>query len=75
MILAFLMLFAGGMLLGGAWSFYRSKKPWWAIAGLAVLGLVLSLLLVVGIVVANAVTAPYVVFTPGGAYDVLAEDA
>ena len=40
MILAFLMLFAGGMLLGGAWSFYRSKKPWWAIAGLAVLGLV-----------------------------------
>lgn len=41
---------------------------------LAVLGLVLSLLLVVGIVVANAVTAPYVVFTPGGAYDVLAED-
>ena len=40
MILAFLMLFAGGMLLGGAWSFYRSRKPWLAIAGLAVLGLV-----------------------------------
>ncbi|WP_197466640.1 hypothetical protein [Brachybacterium sp. sponge] len=40
MILAFLMLFAGGMLLGGAWSFYRSKKPWWAVAGLAVLALV-----------------------------------
>jgi membrane protein DedA with SNARE-associated domain len=40
MILAFAMLFAGGMLLGGAWSFYRSKKPWWATAGLAVLALV-----------------------------------
>jgi len=34
MILAFIMLFAGGMLLGGVWSFYRSKKPWWAILGL-----------------------------------------
>ena len=40
MILAFVMLFAGGMILGGAWSFYRSKKPWWAISGQAVLGLV-----------------------------------
>jgi hypothetical protein len=39
MIIAFLMLFAGGMLLGGAWSFYRSKKPWWAIVGLALVGL------------------------------------
>ena len=47
MILAFLMLFAGGMLLGGAWSFYRSKKPWWAIAGLAVLGLVCTAIAVV----------------------------
>ena len=34
MILAFFMLFAGGMLIGGAWSFYRSKKPWWAYLGL-----------------------------------------
>ena len=40
MILAFVMLFAGGMLLGGAWSFYRSKKPWWAIVALALLGAV-----------------------------------
>ncbi|HJC68829.1 hypothetical protein [Brachybacterium sp. EE-P12] len=40
MILAFVMLFAGGMILGGAWSFYRSKKPWWAVLGLLVLGLV-----------------------------------
>jgi peptidoglycan/LPS O-acetylase OafA/YrhL len=39
MILAFALLFAGGMILGGAWSFYRSKRPWWSIAGLAVLGL------------------------------------
>lgn len=40
MLLAFLMLFAGGMLVGGAWSFARSKKPWWSVAVLAVLGLV-----------------------------------
>lgn len=40
MIIAFLMLFAGGMILGGAWSFYRSKKPWWSVVGLAALGLV-----------------------------------
>ncbi|MDN5821355.1 MAG: hypothetical protein L0H74_13175 [Brachybacterium sp.] len=39
MFLAFLTLFAGGMLLGGAWSFYRSQKPWWAIVGLLLLGL------------------------------------
>ena len=39
MILAFFMLFAGGMLIGGAWSFYRSKKPWWAYLGLLLLGL------------------------------------
>ncbi|HEX7350263.1 hypothetical protein [Brachybacterium sp.] len=40
MILAFAMLFAGGMLLGGTWSFYRSKKPWWATLGLLLLGLI-----------------------------------
>jgi len=39
MILAFLMLFAGGMLLGGAWSLYRSKKQWWLIAGVLLLAL------------------------------------
>lgn len=35
MILAFVMLFIGGLLLGGVWSFFRSKKPWWATAGVA----------------------------------------
>ncbi|ATG51469.1 hypothetical protein CFK38_07950 [Brachybacterium vulturis] len=40
MFFAFLTLFAGGMLLGGAWSFYRSKKPWWAAVGLLLLGLI-----------------------------------
>lgn len=40
MIVAFLMLFAGGMLLGGAWSFFRSKKPWWMTAGLLLMGLI-----------------------------------
>src|SRR5699024_2127900 len=39
MILAFLMLFAGGMLLGGAWSLYRSKKQWWLIAGVLLIAL------------------------------------
>ena len=39
MMLAFLTLFAGGMLLGGAWSFFRSKKPWWATLGLVLSGL------------------------------------
>ena len=39
MILAFLMLFAGGMLLGGAWSLYRSKKKWWPIAGVLLIAL------------------------------------
>ncbi|MEE1652076.1 hypothetical protein V1260_14945 [Brachybacterium sp. J144] len=40
MILAFLMLFAGGMILGGAWSFHRSKRPRWQIVAMAVLGVV-----------------------------------
>lgn len=35
MILAFAMLFVGGMLAGGAWSFHRSGKPWWSVLGLA----------------------------------------
>lgn len=39
MILAFVMLFAGGMILGGAWSFYRARKPWWAIVALALIGI------------------------------------
>ncbi|MDN6304165.1 MAG: hypothetical protein ACTHV2_13550 [Brachybacterium sp.] len=40
MFFAFLTLFVGGMLLGGAWSFYRSKKPWWATAGFLLFGLI-----------------------------------
>lgn len=40
MILAFVMLFTGGMLIGGAWSFHRSKKPWWSVLALALIGLV-----------------------------------
>lgn len=40
MFIAFLTLFAGGMLLGGAWSFHRSKKPWWARIGLLLAGLI-----------------------------------
>lgn len=39
MILAFVMLFAGGMLLGGTWSFYRARKPWWAVVAMAALAL------------------------------------
>ncbi len=39
MILAFVMLFAGGMLAGGAWSFYRSQRPWWMILLLALAAL------------------------------------
>ncbi|MFC0672909.1 hypothetical protein [Brachybacterium hainanense] len=38
--LAFIMLFAGGMLLGGTWSFFRTKKPWWQTALLGVVGAV-----------------------------------
>lgn len=37
MILAFVMLFVGGMLIGGAWSLYRSKKPWWLVAAVLLL--------------------------------------
>lgn len=39
MILAFVMLFVGGMLLGGVWSFHRSGKPWWMTVGLAVVAI------------------------------------
>ena len=39
MILAFIMLFAGGMLIGGAWSFHRSRKPWWSRIALLLAGL------------------------------------
>lgn len=38
MILAFVMLFIGGMLVGGAWSFHRSGKPWWMSLLLVLLG-------------------------------------
>ena len=37
---AFSMLFVGGLLVGGAWSFHRSGKPWWSVAALGVLGLI-----------------------------------
>jgi negative regulator of sigma E activity len=40
MILAFVMLFAGGMLAGGAYSFFRSRKPWWSVALLGVAAVV-----------------------------------
>lgn len=40
MILAFLMLFAGGMLLGGAYSFRKSDKPLWTVILMVVLGIV-----------------------------------
>ncbi|QEU11461.1 hypothetical protein [Dermabacter vaginalis] len=38
-ILAFIMLAAGGILLGGAYSFAKQKKPLLAIIALAVTGL------------------------------------
>lgn len=43
LVLAYVMLFVGGMMVGGAWSFYRAHRPWWAtvlllVAGLAVMG-------------------------------------
>ncbi|AXK45624.1 hypothetical protein [Brachybacterium saurashtrense] len=39
MIVAWLMLFVGGMLIGGSWSFFRARKPWWSSLGLLLLGL------------------------------------
>ncbi|MCT1867296.1 hypothetical protein M3B90_07135 [Dermabacter sp. p3-SID358] len=39
MILAFVMLAAGGILLGGAYSFAKQKKPMLAIIALTVTGL------------------------------------
>ncbi len=40
MILAFILLFVGFMMVGGgAWSFFRQKKPWWSIIALALIGL------------------------------------
>ncbi|WP_087484299.1 hypothetical protein [Brachybacterium massiliense] len=40
MIGAFVMLFVGGALVGGAYSFFRSKKPWWSVAALGVIGVI-----------------------------------
>jgi peptidoglycan/LPS O-acetylase OafA/YrhL len=40
MILSFLVLFAGGLLLGGAYSFHKSEKPVWSRIALLVVGLV-----------------------------------
>ena len=34
------MLFVGGSLVGGAYSFFRSKKPWWSVVALGVVGLI-----------------------------------
>ena len=34
------MLFVGGALVGGAYSFFRSKKPWWWVAALGVIGVI-----------------------------------
>lgn len=39
MIPAFITLFLGGMVLGGAWSLHRSGRPWWAVLLVAALGL------------------------------------
>lgn len=39
MILSFIMLAVGGILLGGAWSFAKQKKPALAVAVLAVAGI------------------------------------
>ena len=41
MIGAFVMLFVGAALLGGAYSFFRSRKPWWSVLALAAVGLIL----------------------------------
>lgn len=40
LILAYLMLFAGGMIVGGAWSFYKSRRPWWVTVAMLILGLI-----------------------------------
>ncbi|MGP9694944.1 hypothetical protein ACT3TZ_10050 [Brachybacterium sp. AOP25-B2-12] len=37
LLLPYLMLAAGGILLGGTWSFFRQKKPLWTVIVLAVL--------------------------------------
>lgn len=39
LVLAYIMLFAGGMMIGGAWSFYKNKRPWWSVVLLLTLGL------------------------------------
>lgn len=46
MILAYLLLAAGGILLGGTWSFLRQKKPLWTtlvLGALAVLCIAVAL--------------------------------
>ena len=40
MTLAFIMLAVGGILLGGAWSFARQKKPILSVIALTVLALI-----------------------------------
>lgn len=40
MTLAFIMLALGGILLGGAWSFWRQKQPRWLPVVMVVLGLI-----------------------------------
>ena len=40
MIYAFLVIALGGVLIGGAWSLFRQKRPWWTIALLLILGVV-----------------------------------
>ncbi|MCL6422666.1 hypothetical protein Bequi_04565 [Brachybacterium sp. JHP9] len=39
MILAFLMLFAGGMIVGAAYSFHKSGRPLWMVIVAALIGL------------------------------------
>lgn len=36
-MIGMLLLILGGILLGGAWSFARQRKPWWAVAILGIL--------------------------------------
>ncbi|WP_172797133.1 hypothetical protein [Devriesea agamarum] len=40
MLYGYLSLAMGCILIGGSWSFFRQKKPWWSIAVLLVLGLI-----------------------------------